>query len=107
MERLADIGIWGLRVMGRNLALNFADHGFTVAIADPWPAAQTAAAVITGASISLATSAADFVARLSPPRRILLMVKAGAPVDDTIAALAPLLAAGDAVIDGGNSHFRD
>jgi 6-phosphogluconate dehydrogenase len=107
MERLADIGIWGLGVMGRNLARNFADHGFAVSIADPWPAAQAAAAADTGDRIALAATPEAFVAGLSRPRRILLMVKAGAPVDAAISALAPLLTAGDAVIDGGNTHFRD
>jgi 6-phosphogluconate dehydrogenase len=88
MQQLADIGIWGLGV-GRNLALNFAAHGFTVSIAD-----------------SLAASPPAFVAGLSQPRRILLMVKAGKAVDDAIDALTPLRAPGDA-IDGGNTPFRD
>ena len=106
---LADTGVVGLAVMGENLALNIADHGYRVAV---WTHTQAKVGeflerhadrpeVIGGRSLE------DFVAALALPRRILLMIKAGAPVDEMLDRLAPLLSAGDVVIDGGNSFFRD
>jgi 6-phosphogluconate dehydrogenase len=105
----ADVGLIGLAVMGQNLALNMADHGFTVAVYNRTPARteEFVAGPAAGASIVAAYSLEELVGWLQPPRRILLMVKAGAPVDGVISELLPLLGTGDVVIDGGNSHFED
>ena len=105
----ADLGIIGLGVMGENLALNAADHGFRVAL---WDRTETKVASIierdgpTGTLIGTRTLE-EFTAAFGEPRRILLMIKAGAPVDEMLDRLTPLLAAGDVVIDGGNSFFAD
>jgi 6-phosphogluconate dehydrogenase len=105
----AEIGIIGLAVMGSNLALNMADHGFTVAVwnrtaqrVDEFVAGEAAGAPIVGAH-----TLEELVAALKPPRRIMTMIKAGAPVDAIIDTLIPLLDPGDIVIDGGNSLFTD
>lgn len=107
--RLADLGVWGLGVMGRSLALNFARHGRTVAlyereagVADEFVrrAADPRRFLPTG-------TPADFVAALRPPRICLVMVKAGPPVDAVLDALRPELRPGDIVIEGGNSRFTD
>jgi len=105
----ADIGLIGLAVMGQNLALNLADHGYSVAVynRNPERTAQFLAGPAAGTSIHGATTLGELVGTLVPPRRILLMVKAGAPVDGVLTDLAPMLASGDVVIDGGNSHFED
>lgn len=102
MTQRAAIGVYGLGVMGRNIALQLAEKGVPVAAFDPWPDARAHAD-----GLSVAASERDFVAALEPPGAVLLMVKAGAPVDDAIAALAPLLPKGALIADGGNSHFRD
>jgi 6-phosphogluconate dehydrogenase len=105
----ADIGLIGLAVMGRNLALNLSDHGFTVAAYNR-TAARTEEFVAgpgAGARLIAAYSLEELVARLAPPRRVLLMVRAGEAVDEAIAGLLPLLAPGDVIIDGGNSHYAD
>ncbi len=105
----ADIGLIGLAVMGENLALNMAHHGFTVAVfnrtvarVDDFLAGRAAGQPILGAH-----SVEELVRLLKPPRRIMLMVKAGPAVDALIEQLAPLLAPGDILIDGGNSFFPD
>jgi 6-phosphogluconate dehydrogenase len=103
MAESAAIGVYGLGVMGRNLALQLAEKSVRVAVFDPWPDARRACE----AQLSVAASVEQFTAALSPPGAILLMVKAGQPVDDAIAALAPMLAKGAILADGGNSHFRD
>ena len=102
------IGVVGLAVMGRNLALNIAEKGFPVAVYNRSrektdELVRDAAAMPLGAAYTLQ----EFCAMLAKPRRILLMVKAGAAVDDTIAQLKPYLEAGDILIDGGNSFFKD
>ena len=105
----SDIGLIGLGVMGQNLALNIADHGFTVTVHNR-NAERTRAFVdgpAAGPSIRGAATIAELVEALALPRRILLMVKAGGPVDEVLAELVPRLAPGDVVIDGGNSHFAD
>ncbi|MGK2962109.1 MAG: NADP-dependent phosphogluconate dehydrogenase [Gemmatimonadaceae bacterium] len=106
---LADIGVIGLAVMGENLALNVADHGYRVAV---WT--HTSAKVGQflqrhpgRQNVIGAESLEDFVAALALPRRVLLMIKAGEPVDEMVARLTPLLSPGDIMIDGGNSFFRD
>ena len=105
----ADIGLIGLAVMGQNLVLNMADHGYTVAVFN-----RTVSKVdefvkgpAKGKKIAGAHDLKDFVAKLKRPRRVMLMVKAGDPVDEFIEHLIPLLEKGDIVIDGGNSHFPD
>jgi 6-phosphogluconate dehydrogenase len=98
------IGVVGLGVMGRNLALNLSEHGYRVAAHDAAPAAL---ARLADGPVMACGDAAGLIAALAPPRAVLLMVPAGAPVDDALTRLAPLLAPGDLVIDGGNSHFLD
>src|SRR5438045_5065681 len=110
MENTADIALIGLAVMGQNLILNMADHGYkvvafnrTVSKVDEFlnEAAKGHANVIGAHSIE------EMAGLLKRPRKIMLMVKAGQAVDDFIEALLPHLEAGDLIIDGGNSHFPD
>ena len=102
------IGMIGLGVMGRNLALNMASHGFAVAAWDLDTGKQEAAArKFAGQPLQVFATLPEFVASLESPRRVMLMVPAGKPVDAVIAELKPLLVAGDLIIDGGNSHFTD
>jgi len=104
-----DIGLIGLAVMGQNLVLNMADHGFRVAVYNRTVSKvdEFLAGPAKGKSIVGAHDLKQFVAQLARPRRIMLMVKAGDPVDEFIDLLVPLLQPGDIVIDGGNSHFPD
>lgn len=107
-EQRADLGVVGLAVMGSNLALNLADHGFRVAVWNRTPGAvDELVAANPGANLLGARDLGEFVRSLEPPRRILLMVKAGAPVDGVIDLLLPLLAKGDILADGGNSWYLD
>ena len=102
-------GLIGLAVMGQNLALNVESKGFPTVVYNR-TAERTRkfmAERAVGRKIAAAYSVEEFVEMLEPPRRIMLMVKAGPPVDEVIQQLAPLLEPGDLVIDGGNSHFRD
>ena len=102
------LGLVGLGVMGRNLALNFADHGVTVSLFDRSPEAVARAVAEDGAGrLHGFADLGGFVASLARPRKVLLMVNAGAPVDAVLAQLVPLLEPGDIVIDGGNSLFTD
>lgn len=104
----ADIGVVGLAVMGQNLVLNIADHGFRVAVFNRTVStAQAFVARHPEQSLSLAENYEALCAQLASPRRILLMVKAGNPVDDAIEQLLPLMDAGDILIDGGNSLYAD
>ena len=106
-ETTAQVGVIGMAVMGRNLALNINDHGFKVAVFNREPR-LTAAAVSESRGAMVATSSLkDLVGRLERPRKILMMIKAGAPVDQVMGDLQPLLDAGDIVIDGGNSWYED
>jgi 6-phosphogluconate dehydrogenase len=105
MSPRCDIGLVGLGVMGRNLALNLRDRGSRVAVYDTTPAALQPLAGQAGIVVS--ADLAALIAVLGAPRAILLMVPAGPPVDEALGRLAPLLAPGDVVIDGGNSHFLD
>ncbi len=103
-----DIGVIGLGVMGRNLALNIADHGFAVAGLDRAPAkVQALRLESAGRRIEGAENLRGFVAALRSPRAVLLLVPAGKPVDDVLAELRAQLAPGDLILDGGNSHFAD
>ncbi|HVR42882.1 MAG TPA: NADP-dependent phosphogluconate dehydrogenase [Thermoanaerobaculia bacterium] len=104
----AAFGIIGLGVMGQNLALNVEGQGYPIAVWNlerDWTDRFVAAHA--GRRITPARTFEELVAALERPRRILMMIKAGAPVDQTLDALRPLLERGDVVIDGGNSHFRD
>jgi 6-phosphogluconate dehydrogenase len=109
MKKLADIGLIGLAVMGENLVLNMESKGFTVAVFN-----RTVSKVdefingrAKGKNIIGTHSLEELVASLSRPRKVMLMVKAGQPVDDFIEKLIPLLEPGDIIIDGGNSYFMD
>jgi 6-phosphogluconate dehydrogenase len=107
-ERTADIGLTGLAVMGQNLARNIASHGYPIVVHNRTKA--TTDAFLAGLEgddpLSAADSMEDFVGRLRKPRKIILMVKAGAPVDGVLDELLPFLDEGDIVIDGGNSFFQ-
>ncbi len=105
----ADIGLIGLAVMGENLVMNMESKGFTVAVfnrtvekVDHFVNGRAAGKNIIGCH-----SLEELVANLAKPRKVMMMVKAGAPVDALIDQLLPLLEDGDIIIDGGNSHFPD
>ena len=105
----ADIGLIGLAVMGENLVMNMESKGFTVAVYN-----RTTSKVknfvegrAKGLNIIGTYSLEELVAALKKPRRVMMMVKAGAAVDELIDTLIPLLEPGDILIDGGNSHFPD
>jgi 6-phosphogluconate dehydrogenase len=105
----ADIGLIGLAVMGENLVLNMASHGFTVAVFNRTTAKVDAflSGRAQGQPIVGTHTVQELVGVLKRPRKIMIMVKAGPPVDEVIAELVPLLEPGDILIDGGNSHFPD
>lgn len=105
----ADIGLIGLAVMGQNLVLNMEGKGYTVAVYNRTAqrTEEFAAQRAQGKKIIPTYSLSDFVQALARPRKIMVMVKAGAPVDAVIDELLPLLEPGDIVIDGGNSYYQD
>lgn len=105
----ADIGLIGLAVMGENLVINMESKGFTVAVYNRTPerVAKFIEGRAKGKNIIGITSLEELVASLESPRKVMLMIKAGSPVDDMIDRLLPLLEDGDIIIDGGNSHFPD
>src|SRR6202171_1099629 len=105
----SDIGLIGLAVMGENLVLNMESKGFSVAVFNRTTAVTEtfAAGRGKGKNITPTRSMEEFVAALKHPRKAMIMVKAGAPVDAVINQLAPLLEKGDVIIDGGNSLFTD
>lgn len=109
MKDKSDIGLIGLAVMGENLILNMANHGYTVTAynrstdkVDNFINGRA-----QGKSIRGAQSIEEFVDSLASPRKVMLMVKAGPSVDAVIEQLIPLLDQGDIIIDGGNTHFPD
>jgi 6-phosphogluconate dehydrogenase len=109
MEPKADIALIGLAVMGQNLILNMNDHGFTVVAfnrtvskVDDFLANQAKGTNVIGAH-----SIPEMVSLLKKPRRVMMLVKAGPPVDEFIEQLLPHLEPGDIIIDGGNSLFED
>jgi 6-phosphogluconate dehydrogenase len=114
MKEKADIGMIGLAVMGENLALNMEDKGFTVAVYNrtvPGVEERIVERFINGRGRGKyfigSNTIEEFVTSLATPRKIMMMVKAGKPVDELIDQLIPLLDQGDILIDGGNSHFPD
>src|SRR5947208_1127920 len=104
-----DIGLIGLAVMGENLVLNMESKGFSVAVFNRTTEVtdKFAASRAKGKDIQPTRTMEEFVAALTRPRKAMIMVKAGAPVDAVINQLAPLLENGDVIIDGGNSLFTD
>ena len=105
----ADIGLIGLAVMGENLVMNMESKGFTVAVYNRSTDKVTnfINGRAKGMNIIGTYSIAELAARVKKPRKIMMMVKAGQPVDDFIELLLPHLEKGDVIIDGGNSHFHD
>ena len=104
----ANIGLIGLAVMGQNLVLNLSDHGYRVAVFNRTPLrTEEFVEQNPGRDIFGYTSLASFVHSIKKPRRIIVMIKAGQPVDAQISALVPLLSEGDVIIDGGNSLYTD
>ncbi len=111
----ADVGLVGLAVMGQNLVLNMADHGFKVAVFNRTTATtqkfvdDNPPAVFgdTGGSLVPGAELADFVKSIKQPRRIIILVKAGGPTDAVIDSLVPHLDKGDVVVDGGNALYTD
>lgn len=104
-----DFGMIGLGVMGRNLLLNMADHGFKV-IGFDLDEQKTSAferAATPGTTVKGVGNLKNMTEELSLPRRIMMLVPAGKPVDDVIESLLPLVEPGDIIIDGGNSHYTD
>lgn len=109
MEKKYDIGVIGLAVMGQNLVLNIESREYSVAVYNRTTSKAEGFVKerAEGKDIEAAYSLEDFVAGLKRPRKVLLMVKAGAPVDKVIEGILPLLEKGDIIIDAGNSHFAD
>ncbi len=107
--RQAQIGVTGLGVMGRNLARNFARHGFPTALHNRTTARTDEVMSSFGHEGTFVPSqtAQEFVASLERPRRIVIMVNAGPATDAVVDEFAPLLEPGDMLIDGGNAHFKD
>ncbi len=108
-QATAQIGVTGLGVMGRNLARNFARRGYTVALHNRTASRTTDMVAQFGheGTFVPAQTAEQFVQALERPRRVLIMVNAGAASDAVIEEFAPLLEPGDMIIDGGNAHFKD
>ncbi len=105
----ADIGVIGMAVMGQNLALNMESKGFTVAVFNRTTekTKEFFEERCKGKKVVPGYTLEEFLGSLKKPRRIMIMVKAGKPVDDMIALVAPHLEKGDILIDGGNSFFQD
>ncbi|MFC6170635.1 NADP-dependent phosphogluconate dehydrogenase [Loigolactobacillus jiayinensis] len=107
-KQTPQIGVVGMAVMGKNLALNIESRGYTVAIYNRTSSkTETVAKEHADKKLVPSYSIQDFVASLEKPRRIILMVKAGAGTDAVIKELVPLLDKGDVLIDGGNTFFKD
>ncbi|HVX52374.1 MAG TPA: NADP-dependent phosphogluconate dehydrogenase [Chitinophagaceae bacterium] len=108
-EQLYDFGMIGLGVMGRNLLLNMADHGFPVIgfDLDAAKGASLEAAATQGTVVKGVDTLAGMISQMKTPRKIMMLVPAGKPVDSVIESLLPLLDKNDIVIDGGNSHYTD
>ncbi len=109
MPRECDFGLIGLAVMGENLVLNIEGRGYSVAVFNRTVSKvdEFLAGPAKGKNIAGCHSLEELVASLARPRKVMLMVKAGPAVDEFIDKLIPLLAPGDVIIDGGNTHFAD
>jgi 6-phosphogluconate dehydrogenase len=109
MSEACHIGLIGLAVMGENLVLNMANHGYKVAVYNR--TIDKVDAFVNGRAKDLpivgSRSIEEFIGHLARPRKIMMLVKAGKPVDDFIEQLIPHLEPGDIIIDGGNSHYPD
>jgi len=107
--RKADFGLTGLAVMGQNLVLNISGRGFTVAVHNRTTekTLEFVRSRCAGRTIVPSTAIREFVRSVRRPRRIMLMVKAGRPVDEAMEKMMPHLDRGDVLIDGGNSFYRD
>ena len=107
-DELSDIGLIGLAVMGQNLALNIADHGFKISVFNR-TAAKTKLSLRRTRTRQLASLSElkDFIQSLKRPRKIVILVKAGDVTDATINSLLPFLEEGDIIIDGGNARWDD
>src|SRR6266702_754909 len=106
--KTAKIGMIGLAVMGENLAMNIERNGFPIAVFNRDPAkVDSFVARTQGKQVIPTKSPEEFVRSLERPRKVILLVKAGDPVDWTMDQIKPFLEAGDIVIDGGNSYFVD
>ncbi|MGI9666635.1 MAG: NAD(P)-binding domain-containing protein, partial [Acidimicrobiia bacterium] len=105
----SNIGVIGLAVMGQNLVLNMADNGWNVSVFNRTPnkTEEFLEGPAAASSVLGFYDIESFVQSLERPRRVMLMIKAGHPVDTQIEALLPLLESGDVVIDGGNSLYTD
>ena len=108
-QKQADIGLIGLAVMGQNLVLNMNDHGYTVAVFNRTVSKvdEFMAGAAKNTQVVPAHTLAAFFQVLKRPRKVMMMVKAGQPVDDLIQECLPFLEKGDIIIDGGNSHYPD
>ena len=113
-ENLSEMGLYGLAVMGQNFALNVAEHGFTISVCNRSPAKVDTC--MARAAQELGDDAgnmrgfkdkAEFVASLKKPRRIMFLVQAGPPVDETIKLFSEFLEEGDILIDGGNEWYQN
>ncbi|HEY4148748.1 MAG TPA: NAD(P)-binding domain-containing protein, partial [Chitinophagaceae bacterium] len=104
-----NFGMIGLGVMGRNFLLNMADHGFKVTgfDKDTQKTAALESSATAGTTVKGVNTLQEMVDLLEIPRKIMMLVPAGKPVDDVIESLLPLVQAGDIIIDGGNSHYTD
>src|SRR5215207_4123980 len=109
MEANFDFGMIGIGVMGSNLLLNIADHGYAVIGFDlkKERADKLEAAARPGTIVKGTTSISEMVASLKTPRKIMMLVPAGKPVDDVINNLLSYLEENDILIDGGNSYYKD
>ena len=104
----SQVGLIGLGVMGRNLVLNMARNGFRLAIYNrTTQVTRDLADANPAAPLTVCDNPQRFIAALTRPRRIIIMVKAGTAVDQVIETLTPMLEPGDLLVDGGNSFFRD
>ncbi len=109
-EAQSEIGLIGLAVMGQNLALNIADHGFRISVYNRTTATMeqfVAQNPSTPGGLVGSPTLEEFVQSLKRPRKMIILVKAGGPTDAVISSLLPLLEAGDIVIDGGNAQWTD
>src|SRR5215510_13542044 len=109
MTQQSDIGLVGLAVMGENLALNIESRGNTIAVFNRTTSKvdELIAGRAKGKKFIGCHSLEELVKAVKPPRRIMIMIKAGAAVDDQIEQLIPLLSPGDVIIDGGNEHYTN